>query len=337
MTVIYGIEVGLVPAPPCRVRDAIQHGAPVAATLPVVLVVSNPCGFARRWQLARECAARLEAAPDVEVFVVEAAYGDEAFRVTEAGNPRHLQVRTAAPPLWIKESMINLGVRRLVAARRPDWAAVAWVDADLDFDNPRFAADALRVLSNYDVVQLFSHAVDMDRAEEAMQVFSGFGYQRAQGRRYAAAGPGFWHPGFAWACTRAAYEQMGGLYERSILGAGDHNMALSLIGAGAASVNGAAAPGYRADVAAFQARLGAVGAAAPLSLGYVPGVVRHFYHGSKKNRRYHERWQILVKHQYDPARHVTVGPDGLLAPTAEFPAGLLEDIAAYFAERLEDE
>ena len=29
-------------------------------------------------------------------------------------------------------------------------------------------------------------------------------------------GINYWHPGYAWACTRKAYEKMGGLYELSV-------------------------------------------------------------------------------------------------------------------------
>ena len=35
-----------------------------------------------------------------------------------------------------------------------------------------------------------------------------------------------------------------------------------------------------------------------LRFGYVPGLIRHHYHGSKKNRNYTERWKILIKHMY---------------------------------------
>jgi hypothetical protein len=74
-----------------------------------------------------------------------------------------------------------------------------------------------------------------------------------------------------------------------------------------------------------------------LRLGYVPGVIRHYYHGSKKNRKYLERWKILVKHAYNPLVHVKLNNDGLLVPTDSCPRGLLDDILGYFLERNEDE
>ena len=59
--------------------------------------------------------------------------------------------------------------------------------------------------------------------------------------------------------------------------------------------------------------------------------------GIYPNRKYTERWQILVKHSYNPLTHITKDENGLLIPTKECPAELLEDIMNYFKERNEDE
>ena len=74
-----------------------------------------------------------------------------------------------------------------------------------------------------------------------------------------------------------------------------------------------------------------------LRLGYTPGVIRHYYHGSKKNRNYTERWQILMKHEFAPIQHLTYDPSGILIPTAEFTEEFKNDIIDYFKERKEDE
>ena len=66
-------------------------------------------------------------------------------------------------------------------------------------------------------------------------------------------------------------------------------------------------------------------------------MVRHFYHGSKGNRRYSERWQVLVTNAYDPFKHVTKNEDGLLIPTDACPKAMLEQIMEYFEGRNEDE
>jgi len=333
MTILNGIEINDFKYKQNYIKLAIENNDPIEDKLHVVIAVSNPCQYARRYILARQFIKRFnEEEHDVILYIVELAYNKQHFYVTDAKNPRHLQVRAPenAPPLWHKENMINIGVKQLLP---PEWKAMAWIDADIEFDSATWAKDTLRLLNgSRDIVQLFSHAVDMDLNEDAMNVFPGFGFQYSKKRPYSSHGVlKMWHPGFAWACTRKAYEKMDGLYDLSILGAGDHNMALSLIRNGGVSVNKEVTQEYRQSVVDFQERV------KNLRLGYTPGIIRHYFHGSKKKRFYGDRWQILVKHCYNPTKHVAKNAQGLLIPTPECPLQLLKDIMGYFYSRDEDE
>jgi hypothetical protein len=71
--------------------------------------------------------------------------------------------------------------------------------------------------------------------------------------------------------------------------------------------------------------------------GYVPGVIRHYYHGSKKNRGYNDRWKYLIEHDYSPVKHIAYDDQGIIVPTTECPKQLLDDIMGYFGSRNEDE
>ena len=327
MTIINGIEIDIVYKPMDDIRQAIMNNDPIDDTLHVIAVTSNPCQFARRYILAREFLSRMEQEVNVKVYVVELAYKDQQFYVTDKKNPRHLQIRGTIP-LWHKENMINIGVKLLPS----NWKAMAWIDADVEFENVNWAMDTLKVLNGCrDVVQLFSHAVDMNKHMEAMSIFPSFGFQYSKKLRYGGTGINMWHPGYAWACTKKAYDRMGGLYEYSILGSGDHNMSFSFIGQPDKSLNVDTTNAYKESLRLFQKR------AAQLRLGYVPGVIRHHFHGAKKNRKYHERWQILVDNAYNPFIHITKNRDGLLVPTELCPQKMLDEILAYFAERNEDE
>lgn len=327
MTIINGIEIDIVYKPMDDIRQAIMNNDPIDDTLHVIAVTSNPCQFARRYILAREFLSRMEQEANVKVYVVELAYRDQQFYVTDKKNPRHLQIHGTIP-LWHKENMINIGVKLLPS----NWKAMAWIDADVEFENVNWAMDTLKVLNGCrDVVQLFSHAVDMNKHMEAMSIFPSFGFQYSKKLRYGGTGINMWHPGYAWACTKKAYDRMGGLYEYSILGSGDHNMSFSFIGQPDKSLNVDTTNAYKESLRLFQKR------AAQLRLGYVPGVIRHHFHGAKKNRKYHERWQILVDNAYNPFIHITKNRDGLLVPTELCPQKMLDEILAYFAERNEDE
>jgi hypothetical protein len=327
MTIINGIEIDIPPPTLDSTKVAILNNYPIDNKLHVIAVISNPCQYARRYILAREFIQRMELEESIILYIVELAYGDQGYYVTEKGNKRHLQLRGTIP-LWHKENMINLGVKKLLPNT---WRAFAWIDADIEFESTTWASDALKVLNGYkDVIQLFSHAIDMDPKKNAMSIFPSFGFQYSKGSTYGGNGINMWHPGFAWAMTRRAYEKIGGLYDKSILGAGDHNMAFSIIGNGLKSINDATEQGYKDSITEFELK------AKILRLGYVPGIIRHYFHGSKKDRKYSERWKILISHSYSPNLHVKYDKSGLLVPISACPKGLLDDIMKYFAERNED-
>jgi hypothetical protein len=329
MTVINNIEIDNIQYNRNLIKEAINNNEPIDDKLHVVIVISNPCLFARRYILTREFIQRMELEEtDIELYVVELAYKNQRFIITDSKNPHHLQLRTETP-IWHKENMINLGVRNLLPK---DWKAFAWIDADIEFESPTWAKDTLKVLNGTkDVVQLFSHCVDMDEKGETMNLFSSFGNQYIKGMPYTSRPLNYWHPGYAWACTRKAYEKMGGLYEPAILGSSDNIMSLSFINRGLKGINENSTDDYKKTIYEFQKRV------RNLRLGYVPGVIRHYFHGSKKNRKYADRWQILLKYNYSPLQHITKDKNGLLIPSKSCPKEMLDEIMVYFKERNEDE
>ena len=326
MTVIENVEVA-VHKLTNEMKYAVINNDPVDDTLHVVTVMSNPCNFRRRVVLAKEFINRMEFEQDVILYVVELAYGNEPFYITEPDNARHLQLR-GDTVLWHKENMINIGVQKLLPK---NWRAMAWIDADVEFESPCWASDALRILNgSRDIIQLFSHCIDMDRETRAMRIFQSFGFQYNKGFDYTISGLNYFHPGFAWACTRKAYDKLGGIYEHAILGSGDYVLSMSIIGQAIQTVNRGETAEYKQHALNYQKQM------KRMRVGYVPGVIRHHYHGSKKNRGYENRWKILINHNYDPLLHVTHDKQGLLVPTAACPKDMLQEIAAYFFSRAED-
>lgn len=327
MTVINGIESEELVHRANDIKSAIRFNDKIEDKLHVIMVISNPCSYNKRWRLARQFIEHMLDSEDVLLYVVELAYGNQDYQITSKYDPRHLQLRTETP-LWHKENMINLGVKKLLPS---NWKAFAWIDADLEFEHMSWATDTLKILNGCkDVVQIFSHCLDMANDNSTLQVFHGFGYQYATGKKYYGNGVNFWHCGFAWAMTRKAYEKIGGLFQLAILGAGDHQMALAMIGI-SNSIHIGSTDAYKNRLHAM------VQQAKHLRVGYVPGVCRHFFHGSKKNRKYMSRWEILIKYKYNPDRHITVDENGVIIPTNECPKAMLEDIMTYFQQRREDD
>ena len=303
--------------------------------LHMVLTITNPGMYASRYILARDFIQRIARhdSAHVELYIVECAYDGQPFNMTQASNPRHLQVR-ASTPLWHKENLINVAVARLLP---PDWQALAWVDAEIEFESPTWALDALHLLLHVkaaDIIQLFSFAEDLGDKSETVHVYTGFIYNYVKQIAYQKKGTDLWHPGYAWGCSRRAYEQVGGLFEGNILGGGDQCTAYALLGMHAQlpdTLKLFPSKGYKEAVFAWEDRFKG------LRMGYVPGVIQHHYHGSVKDRKYWERRDLLSDAGFDPQTHVARDEvTGVLVPTAAFPPGLAAGILDYFQSRKED-
>jgi len=329
MTVINNIEIDNINYKKNIIKDAINNNDPIEDKLNVIIVVSNPCQFASRYILAREFIKRFETEEsDVNLYIVEMIYKNQRFLITSKNNNKHLQLETDTP-LWHKENMINIGIQKLLPK---NWKAVAWIDADVEFENSSWAKDTLKILNGTkDIVQLFSHCIDSNEFGYANKIFQSFGYKYTKGDPYCSIGTNYWHPGFAWACTRKAYEKIGGLFDLAILGSGDNIMAYALINQVLKSINKESTDDYKNLVLDFQNKIKS------LRLGYVPGVIKHYFHGSKKNRKYTERWLILVNNNYLPSIHIEKDSNGILIPTHLCPKEMLDEIYNYFKERNEDE
>jgi hypothetical protein len=329
MTIVNGIEIDDINYDINDIKLAIANNEPIEDALNIIIVISNPCLYAKRYILLKEFVKRIEEEEEnVNLFIVELAYKGQKFYITDKQNKNHLQIKTDCP-IWHKENMINLGVKYLLPS---NWKAFAWIDADIEFDNNSWALDTLKILNGCkDVVQLFSHCIDMDKDKNTLNIFNSFGYSFSKNKKYTTKGLDYWHPGYAWAMTRKAYEKVGGIYDKGVLGSGDNIMALSFINKCKNMNNVNYSKDYNDSMLEFQKK------AKKLRLGYTPGLIRHYFHGSKKNRKYTERWQILMKHEFSPNQHLTYDSFGILIPTAEFSQEFKKDIMDYFKERKEDE
>lgn len=310
-----------------KTRIKIRDSEIIEQKLNVILVMSNVCGFKRRVQLAKEFILRMNYEKDVELYIVELAYDENPiFEITDPNNKKHLQLRTKNA-LWHKENMINIGVWKLLPE---NWKAFAWIDADIEFENETWVIDTLKMLNNYDIVQLFSHYLHMNKDKTIMTMGSSFGYKYIKNDPLCTHGgnPNFWHPGFAWAITRSAYEKINGLFQLDIVGGGDYHMAMAVISKSHEIREGDNLKNEKIEY--YKKCYG-------LKLGYVPGVIRHYYHGSIKNRNYINRYKILKDNNFDFQKHITFDINGILVPTDQCPEGIIQGILEYFADRNEDD
>jgi hypothetical protein len=296
--------------------------------LHVVTCISNPVRYKSRYTLYKDFEKRIHDAGAI-LYTVEMAFGDRPFEITQADNPHHIQVRSFFE-LWHKENMLNIGIRRLPI----DWEYVAWVDADIQFTRPDWVEETVQQLQHYMIVQMFSHSVDLSPSYSPMKTHTGFVHDWYHNPESVRAGgyATFSHPGYAWAARREALDYVGGLIDFGILGSGDRHMACAMIGKVEHSFHKNVHPDYKAECFEWQRRCNKV---IRKDIGYVSGTINHFWHGAKSDRKYNDRWKILVEHQFQPNSHAYYDTQGLLQ-LDEDQVALRDDIRKYFRSRFED-
>lgn len=295
----------------------------------VILPYFNYCHFHTRKKLFLEFVDRYLSTSGVKLIIVEGTPKGTPFQLPEFTDKVLLHIKVElADRVWIKENMINIAIKNLP----PDWYYVAWVDADITFLNKNWAKETMELLKTHDVVQMFHSAVNMGPDGEALKVEQSFMYMHMKsGKAYHKTSKyGVWHPGFAWACTRHAYHQMGSLLDCGILGSGDRHMALSLIGQGDVSYPGNVHESYKNKVLEFQKKCKG------FKVNYVHGTILHHFHGSLVNRKYVDRWNILTKNIYNVDEDIFYTDSGMLKLT-EKGKRLQTEIDQYFLERKEDD
>lgn len=260
----------------------------------------------------------------------------------------HIQLRTEHE-IWHKENLINIGVQQLTQID-PEWQYVAWIDADVSFQRQDIILETAQQLQHFDIVQMFSHALDLGpdmSPVDSRKVVNGFMWSYNDNNRHFPKGAGyggyygynikgnFWHPGYAWAMRRRAAEKVA-LYDKAILGSADHHMAMAMIGCAWKSLPEGVTKEYRDSIVDWE---NMVTERLRRNVGFVPGLLTHHWHGRKAQRKYVERWKILIDNKYNPHKDISRDPQGLYRlnyHNGDKSIRLRDDIRAYFRQRNED-
>lgn len=292
----------------------------------VVTAISNPWRYRSRYELYEKFAKSVADAGAI-LFTIEIAFGARPFEITDPSNPRHIQLRTDSE-IWHKENLMNLGVERLPQ----NWEYVAFIDADILFARQDWVTETLNLLQHYDVIQMFSVALDLDPKEEPFQKHVGFVYSYRHGLSADRKNYTQMHPGFAWAMRRTAFNDLGGLIDIAVLGSADRHMAMGYIGQIERSFNKKLHKNYKRALLLWQERAEKY---IRRNIGFMPGAILHYWHGKKRNRFYNSRWNILIDNQFDPEMDLKEDWQGLWQLT-DRNIKLRDDIRNYFASRAED-
>ncbi len=305
--------------------------------LHVLTTIFNSARYRTRWEHYGDFARKISTHPEVELWTVEIAFGDRDFSVTKSTDPHHLQLRTNTE-LWHKEKSLNLLAQKLPH----DWQKLAIVDADVFSFKPDWFDDTKHALEHFDVVQMWSNAYDLSPDSEIMGQHRSFADCYRSGMKitadpeinyYAPIGKMvYWHPGYAWAWRRSAWDATGGLFDTAILGSADFHMAHALVGNVQSTLTNNLHEEYKQAIVEWQERAEAL----KKNIGAVKGGIYHSWHGAKVTRRYRSRWKILEDNQYHPRRDLTLDSQGLWKFSTKSPISLRDQIRDYFGQRNED-
>jgi len=227
--------------------------------------------------------------------------------------------------LFFKENLWNLAAQQCSADK------LLFLDSDIRFSRDDIGPLIEVKLDTCDVLQPFERAIWIDRdgdwflSRRSAAVALNIGEEPA---------PGFFHPGFAWAMTRHAFDALGGFYCGHPFGGGDVAFAYSLDEKWLANKRTQYLPDdtvcwHSAAFRDYQRR----GVEAQLRVSYLNDIeAYHRWHGDTDNRQYTTRCCYLpIKPGEEYPMHYR--PDGLLAwntPEASKAA------QRYFDSRMED-
>lgn len=219
--------------------------------------------------------------------------------------------------LWQKERMINLALWSLPASVR----YLAWLDHDLAFESPHWLRDSIALLdAGHDAVQPFGAITYLDPSGRPIQ-------RNPSGLCCVAEGRSIMAPGGAWIARVDWLRSIGGLFDQNIVGGGDGLFFAAVTGTSLSFID-RQPPGLGL---ASRAWLAGVGRS---RVAYLPGGVRHFWHGDRADRQYVSRDDLLLRYGYDPDRDIEADPVTCLYRwTDAAPRGLREGVRDYFANR----
>lgn len=278
----------------------------------VLTAFFNPGHYATRLQNYHRFRDHLYAQGG-RLLTVELAFDNSPFQLQGGDAHRLVQVRSHSV-MWQKERLLNIGLDHLP----DDCDAIAWVDCDVLFTNPRWISETLQRLRDYPVVQPFEFVVRLARrgapgnlATLPLGMAEGrrdpsFGFQVARGAHHQPMALKRWQrgsTGFAF-CGRRAIFQQHRLYDKGVIGSGDDYIAAAFVQQ--PLVLPFPTEALRQD---HQRWVRAVYPAIQGRLSYVPGALLHLWHGPLDLRFYNRRHRILARYAFDPATDLALNRD----------------------------
>ena len=255
----------------------------------------------------------------LKLVTVEMALKEQEYELVNRDSDILIQIKNDNK-LWQKESLLNLGFQKI-----PDSAeVVCWIDADIILFDKHWVNNLLDKIRKYPVVHLFRSMVYLPqpvskqivgdfKIDDAPKFKIRYGnsitevdklslkpilgsvaifYETQKGKFIN----GKW--GFGWAIRKNILDQVGGLYDRCIVGGGDTIFFNSVFwNTLHEKFKSRYTPAHQTDIQDYIQQLHSF---INGRVGYLSGKMGHLWHGSFKSRNYFDRYQLLQRGHFHP-------------------------------------
>jgi len=238
--------------------------------------------------------------PNTQLKIIELAYGSQPF-MTNAD----FKIRTSKP-LWHKENLINIAISKLPK----DWKYVAWLDADIYFENKNWASEAIESIDNeYVFCQPFTHCINYNQ-NKIMYIVQSFS------NKVVTNSNDIYHTGYVWITNRKTYDYLGKLFDLNIYGSGDFDIAHALIG----KINDFYPEFVKNQLYLYNG----------IKVITLSGIVKHFEEDQEQHKRYKEMSLYMKFLKENHIQYI----DNIIQPTNDFPLMIYQNILDYYSIRI---
>jgi hypothetical protein len=244
----------------------------------------------------------------------------------------HLEL-TSPDILYYKQNLFNIALKRLPSEAK----YVSWMDCDIAFVRPDWAEATVAALKENDIVQMFSQVYDLNSNCEIDGDLLWSAAFRARHLRATPQQNEINPTDFAWAAKREVLDNIGGLVDvyPTIVGS-DEFMAAAMLGGRTKLLNLYAKKYYELQGKVIKPWEDWAMKLQGAKVGYVDGLLLHYYHGKRDNRGYGTQWDLFQKHYHELDKLLYRDEVGLWRwcdPECEY----AKEMRTWFESRKEDE
>ena len=309
--------------------------------LAVVCCYYNPCNYSSRFLNYISFIERIKRY-NVHVVTVEAYSFKSKYRVDKL-NINTISVR-CTQSYWMKECLLNIGIRRLLSE---GYENIAWVDADIMFKSNSWPESILEGLSTNNVVQIFENChekISTEVGQETTDTNQLYTHGRSTISNSSSVDilssvlSRTGELGYGYAYNSHVLSECK-LYDSAILGAGDFANILGCV------YNDEHEHMIRNDrffhntsedfIQDYIKWASRMSASVENKIGYCKEDILVLPHGSRRNRKYVTRENIIKRYKFRPTDDLIKSQSGVYTLSNRL-VDMSRDIEVYFKDRKED-